>query len=103
LTSQPEYIAEVIADVAKGSHPSAVLESILSLPTVALVTAQKALIKLFSSESATLRRIMVRHAATAMWLTKEQAVNAVRVALEDRDPTVRNLAVTTLRSLEFTS
>ncbi len=99
LASQPEYISEVIDDVDKGHHPSSVLEAILLLPSTALMTAQEALITLFSSESAVLRRIMVRNAATATWLTKEQAVNAAQVALEDSDLTVRNLAVATLRSL----
>jgi len=103
LTSQPEFISEVISDVDKGKHPSSVLEVILSLPTTALMPAREALVVLFSSESAVLRRVMVRNVATATWLTKEQAVNAAQVALEDSDLTVRNLAVITLRSLRLTS
>jgi hypothetical protein len=99
LTSQPEYIPEVIRDVDKGHHPSSVLEAILSLPATVLRPAQDALFALFSSESTILRRIIVRNAATATWLTKEQAINAARTALDDSDLTVRNLAVTTLRSL----
>ncbi len=103
LTSQPEYISEVIREVDKGHYPSSVLEAILSLPAAALIPAQEALIALFSSESAVLRRVMVRNAATATWLTREQAINAAQVALEDSDLTVRNLAVTTLRSLKHSS
>jgi len=103
LTSQPEYISEVISDMDKGHHPSSVLEAILSLPIMALVPAQEALMALFSSESAVLRRVMVRNAATAKWLTKEQAVNAAQVGLEDSDLTVRNLALTTMRSRKLIS
>lgn len=103
LTSQPEYISEVIREVDKGHHPSSVLEAILSLPAAALMPAQEALIALFSSESAVLRRVMVRNAATATWLTREQAINAAQLALKDSDLTVRNLAVTTLRSLKRSS
>jgi len=103
LTSQPEYILEVIGDVNKGQHPSSVLEAILSLPTAHLVSEQKTLLALFSSESAILRRIMIRNAATATWLTKEQAINVAQVALEDSDPTIRNLAVTTMRRLKSSS
>src|SRR5258708_8531764 len=104
MSSLPsQNISEVVAEVAKGHHPSIVIEAILSLPATALITAQEALITLFSSESAVLRRIMVRNAATATWLTKEQAVDAAQGALEDSDLTVRNLAVATLRSLKRTS
>ena len=103
LTSQPEYLSEVIVDVDRGHHPSSVLEAILSLPSTALTTVQETLITLFSSESAVLRRIMVRSAATAEWLTKEQVINAAQVALEDNDLIVRNLAVATLRLLRRSS
>jgi hypothetical protein len=103
LTSQPEYISEVIGDVDKGHHPFSVLEAILSLPTTALMPVREALIALFFSESAILRRIMVRNAATATWLTKEQAVNIAQAALDDSDLTVRNLAVTSLRSLKLST
>jgi hypothetical protein len=103
LTSQPEYVSKVLSDVNKGHHPSSVLEAVLLLPTETLMSAQEALIALLSSESAVIRRIMVRNVATAKWLTKEQAIGVARVALKDSDPTVRNLAVTTLRSLKLTS
>jgi len=103
LASQPEDIAEVVDDVAKGHHPASVLEAILSMPATALISSQEALINLFSAESAVIRRIVVRKAATATWLSKEQAVNAAQVALKDSDLTVRNLAVDTLRSLRRSS
>lgn len=104
LAVQQERIAEVVYDVGKRKHPSSVLEEILSsLPATTLMTAQEALMTLFFAESVVLRRIMVRRAATAAWLTKEQAINIVQGALEDSDLTVRNLAVAALRSLKGSS
>ena len=98
LTSHPEYISEVIVNVNKGLYPSSVLDMVLSLPTIALLPAKEELIALFSSKSDTLRRIMVRNAAIADWLTKEQAIGIAQLALKDNDLTVRNLAIGTLRS-----
>lgn len=103
LASQPDYIAGVVDGIAKDHFPSSALEAILSLPATALKGAQEGLIALFSSESAVLRRIMVREVATAKWLTKEQAINAAQIALGDSDLTVRNLALTTLRLLKHSS
>jgi len=100
LTFQPESIPQVIQEVDKEHYPPSVLEAILSLPVEVLAPVRETLIALFSSESVVLRRVMIRNAAKAMWLTKEQATNIVQIGLEDSDLTVRNLAVTALRSLK---
>jgi hypothetical protein len=103
LAAQIEYIPDVIIDVAKEHLPPSLLEAVLSLPTTALMTVKENLIELFSSKSVILRRIMVRNAATAKWLTDEQVVNVAQIALRDIDLVVRNLAVTTLRSRKSVS
>lgn len=92
------YMGEHLSEIDK--YKSGILTKLLTLPSSILVAVKAELIKLCSSNSAIVKEIMFENLSNSQWLDKQEAICLLKNALTDDDISIRNQAVTTLRSIK---
>ena len=98
LTEVPEDVEPLLLGICRDGEPLSVLTAVRDLPIDVLVTVREALVALFSSSHASVRRRMLE-SLPAQWLSREEAISLAEQLMTDEDPRVRSTALLTLRRL----
>ena len=98
LTEDPENVEPLLLKICEDGEPRTLLTVVKDLPIGVLILVKEALLGLFSSRHAFVRRRMLE-SLPAQWLSREEATSLSEQLMTDEDPRIRSTALLTLRRL----
>jgi len=98
LTEDPENVEPLLLKIREDGEPRTLLTVVKDLPIGVLILVKEALLGLFSSRHAFVRRRMLE-SLPAQWLSREEATSLSEQLMTDEDPRIRSTALLTLRRL----
>jgi len=98
LTEEPADVEPLLLKICRDGEPLSLLKAVQDLPLEVLHPVREALLSLFSSRHAYVRKHMLESLA-AGWLNREEAISRSEQLMTDEDPRVRSTALLTLRRL----
>lgn len=101
LTKMPETIPDILGTLRTDDPISTgALRAILAVEPHLLAPYKEQLLDLLSAPASRVRHLLVRHLASAQWLSLSEARAAAITALNDTEPSIRDRAVLTIRTIE---
>lgn len=99
LTLNQGLFTEFINEIREETKPTHLLNTVFEVDKNLLSSNKESIFRLIESPSFSVRKRLVKELAKGTWLSKEEALQITKLALEDKHEVVKNEAVLTIRSL----
>ncbi|WP_144505208.1 NACHT domain-containing protein [Bacillus mycoides] len=92
-------LSQLIEEVRVGHKPVKLLNAVFLTDTINLIKVKQQLSTLIDSTKIEVRKKLIQEIAVSKWLKEEEASQIIEKALSDKDPSVRDQAIRTARSI----